>query len=221
MKKRLKFPNKKELTREELERYNRYAIDLFRSLIARRKYKNCVTVFGSRKFNENNEFYIKARELGAKLAKNGHTVVTGGGPGIMEAANRGAHEAGGETVGFHIDLPEEQSANAYAGNSIEFRYFFSRKLILASSSRVWVFFPGGFGTLDELFETLTLLRDGKVAPDTPIILVGKKQWKWLDELIKSDTDGVAFEASNLELYKVTDDIDEVVKIANQVLKTES
>lgn len=221
MKKHLKFPSKRKLTRAELERYNRYAVDLFNVLISLREYHNCVTIFGSRKPKENDKYYQKALELGKKLAENGHIVVTGGGPGIMEAANRGASEANGKTVGFNINIPGEQKINGYAAHTVEFQYFSTRKLILAASSKVWVFFPGGFGTLDELFEALTLVRDGKTTKTTPIFLIGREYWKGLDELIKSraGADG-EFEDSNRQLYKITDNIDEVVEAANQIPKTE-
>ena len=218
MKKRIKFPNRRELTREELERYSRYAADLFSVLKTLRKYHDGVAIFGSRKFAKNSYYYKKARELGRKLAENGHLVITGGGPGVMEAANRGAFEAGGVTVGYNIDIPEEQTANGYLTESFKFNYFFSRKLMLISSSKIWVFFPGGFGTLDELFEVLTLIRDGKLPPE-PVFLVGKEYWGKIDQLEKARVEhGVEFESSNLDLYTITDDIDEVVKMANRLLK---
>jgi len=217
MKKRLKFPSKRGLTREELERYHRYAIDLNQVIIAQREYHDGVTVFGSRKLDEDNKYYIKARELGKKLAENGHIVITGGGPGIMEAANRGAYEAGGVSLGFNISIPTEQNVNSYVTESFEYLYFATRKLALVSSSKIWVFFPGGFGTLDELFEVLTLVRDGKAAK-VPIFLVGSKFWKKLDSFFRSESHiDEEFDLSDTDLYQITDDIDEIVEVANKTL----
>ena len=136
----------------------------------------CVTVFGSARFSsEDHPYYQLAREIGFDVAKQGFTVMTGGGPGLMEAANRGAKEAGGKSVGCNIALPEEQKPNAFLDRWVEFHYFFVRKLMLAKYSSAFVVMPGGFGTLDELFEVMTLIQTGKMN-HFPVILVGKTYW---------------------------------------------
>jgi len=139
-----------------------------------------VTVFGSAKLTPDNEFYQLARETGAELARNGLNVITGGGPGIMEAANRGAKESGGYCVGCNIMLPKEQIANPYLDKIIDFDYFFVRKVMLTKYSCGFILFPGGFGTLDEMFETLTLIQTKKIKC-FPVIVMGSSYWKPLRE----------------------------------------
>ncbi len=139
-----------------------------------------VTVFGSARFKENHPHYKLARAVGAELARAGFATMTGGGPGIMEAANRGAHEAGGKSYGLNIILPHEQSANPYVDRSIEFHYFFTRKVCLVKYSCAFVVMPGGLGTLDELFEAATLIQCKKIGP-FPVILLGTKFWAGLRE----------------------------------------
>jgi uncharacterized protein (TIGR00730 family) len=140
-----------------------------------------VTVFGSARFREDHRYYRLARAVGAELARAGFATLTGGGPGIMEAANRGAHEAGGASYGLNIILPQEQSANPYVDESIEFRYFFTRKVCLVKYSCAFIVMPGGLGTLDELFEAATLIQCRKIGP-FPLVLMGVKFWdgmrKW-------------------------------------------
>ncbi len=136
----------------------------------------CVTVFGSARFKEDDESYQMAREVGSELARAGFTVMTGGGPGIMEAANRGAREAGGPSVGCNIELPMEQAHNAYLDHWVTFRYFFVRKVMLVKYSYAFIALPGGFGTLDEVFETVTLIQTGKVQ-EFPVVLMGKAYWE--------------------------------------------
>jgi uncharacterized protein (TIGR00730 family) len=136
----------------------------------------CVTVFGSARFLETHPYYALARELGARLARAGFTVMTGGGPGIMEAANRGAKEVGGRSVGCNIELPVEQKPNPYLDRWITFRHFFVRKVMLVKYSYAFVALPGGFGTLDEIFETATLIQTGKIS-DFPLILMGREFWQ--------------------------------------------
>src|SRR5579863_8779711 len=135
----------------------------------------CVTVFGSARFTESHAYYRLARELGAKLAEAGFTVMTGGGPGIMEAANRGAKDVGGRSVGANITLPVEQKPNAYLDRWVEFRYFFIRKMLLEKYSYAFVAMPGGIGTLDEIFETAVLIQTGKMR-EFPFVLMGKSFW---------------------------------------------
>lgn len=180
------------------------------------KYSNSVTVFGSARFGEEHPEYIKARELGGLLAKFGHPVITGGSRGIMEAANRGAFENGGESIGLNIQLPNEQAANVYTTDSMGFKYFAPRKVMLAYSSSVFVVFPGGFGTLDELFEIVTLVQTGKMPP-VSIVLVGTEFWKPFDSYISYyfENEMKTISPGDTELYYITDDLEEVITIANQ------
>ena len=151
----------------------------------------CVTVFGSARFTADHAYYVLAREVGQRLARAGFTVMTGGGPGIMEAANRGAKEAGGYSVGCNIELPQEQKPNPYLDRWITFRHFFVRKLMLVKYSYAFIALPGGFGTLDEIFETATLIQTDKIK-DFPLVLVGKEYWRPLldflrDRLVEAKT----------------------------------
>ncbi|HVZ81417.1 MAG TPA: TIGR00730 family Rossman fold protein [bacterium] len=143
----------------------------------------CVTIFGSARFNEGHRYYALARRVGAEMAKLGFTVMTGGGPGLMEAANRGAQEAGGRSVGCNIVLPKEQKPNPYLDLWLEFHYFFVRKLMLAKYSYAFIAMPGGFGTTDEFFEIATLIQTGKTQ-DFPIVLMGKGYWGPLLRMLK-------------------------------------
>jgi uncharacterized protein (TIGR00730 family) len=136
----------------------------------------CVTVFGSARFKEDHPYYALARRVGHELARAGFTVMTGGGPGIMEAANRGAKEAGGTSIGCNIRLPREQAPNPYIDRMVEFRYFFVRKLMLVKYSCAFVIMPGGLGTLDELFETATLIQTQKIAA-FPLVMMGTDFWR--------------------------------------------
>lgn len=176
------------------------------------KYQGTVTVFGSARFTEENPYYMQARELGGKLAKNGFTIITGGGGGIMEAANRGAFESGGNSIGFNIALPHEQQLNPYVTETMDFQHFYARKVMLVFSSEALVVFPGGFGTLDEMFEVLTLVQTHKTAK-VPIILVGTEFWKPLDEFIKNQLRDMTatITPGDEMLYQITDDLTEVVQ----------
>jgi uncharacterized protein (TIGR00730 family) len=143
----------------------------------------CVTVFGSARFKENHEYYGLAREVGRRLAEAGFAVMTGGGPGIMEAANRGAKDAGGQSLGCNITLPSEQKPNAYLDRWMEFRYFSIRKMLLEKYSYAFIAMPGGIGTLDEIFETSVLIQTGKMK-DFPMVLVGKSFWQPLVDYMR-------------------------------------
>ena len=143
----------------------------------------CVTVFGSARFREDQPYYQLAREVGAELAKAGFTVMTGGGPGIMEAANRGAKDVGGFSVGCNIELPNEQKPNPYLDRWVTFPDFFVRKLMLIKYSYAFIALPGGFGTLDEIFETATLIQTGKIQ-DFPLVLMGKEYWMPLLDFLR-------------------------------------
>ena len=150
----------------------------------------CVTVFGSARFKEDHPYYIQAREMGKKIAALGFVTMTGGGPGIMEAANRGAFENGGKSIGCNIKLPFEQQPNPYVQKSITFNYFFIRKVLLVKYSYAFVIMPGGFGTQDEFFETLTLAQT-KVINDFPIVVMGRQFYQpfqhWMEHMIQEGT----------------------------------
>ncbi|AMS27219.1 hypothetical protein AEM51_09530 [Bacteroidetes bacterium UKL13-3] len=169
----------------------------------------CVTVFGSARFKEEHPYYIKAREIGAAVSNLGFTILTGGGPGIMEAANRGAFEAGGRSVGCNIVLPHEQKENPYVQKSVEFRYFFVRKTLLIKYSYAFICMPGGMGTMDEMFEALTLIQTGKIQ-NFPVVLFGKDYWKNLYELMEDMVKEGTISATDLDLLLVTDSVEETV-----------
>ncbi len=171
-----------------------------------------VTVFGSARVEAGSVHYECAREIGRRLALAGYAVITGGGPGIMEAANRGCREAGGLSVGCNIELPHEQGLNPYVDLGIEFRYFFARKVMFVKYADAFVILPGGFGTLDELFEALTLIQTDKVR-HFPVILVGSEYWGGLLDWVRATplTYG-AVGVHDLDLLRITDDPAEVVRI---------
>ena len=170
----------------------------------------CVTVFGSARFKENDFFYEKAREFGKRIAETGFTTMTGGGPGIMEAANRGASENGGISVGCNIRLPFEQKANPYVQTSITFEYFFIRKVMLVKYSYAFIIMPGGFGTMDEFFETITLIQT-KTIIQFPIVLFGKDYYKDLMETIEAMAKHGTISTEDMQLVLLTDDIDEAIQ----------
>lgn len=169
----------------------------------------CVTVFGSARFKNTSPFYKKTEQIGAALAKMGFAVMTGGGPGLMEAANKGAYEAGGYSVGCNIVLPHEQKPNPYLHKWININYFFVRKFLLLKYSYALVVMPGGMGTLDEFFETLTLIQT-KMIPDFPIVIFGKEYHKALHEHIQNMAKEGSISQEDLDLFLVTDSIDEMV-----------
>jgi uncharacterized protein (TIGR00730 family) len=171
----------------------------------------CVTVFGSARFREDQPFYQLAREVGVRLAQAGFTVMTGGGPGIMEAANRGAKEAGGFSVGCNIELPKEQQPNPYLDRWVTFPDFFVRKLMLVKYSYAFIALPGGFGTLDEIFETATLIQTGKIQ-DFPLVLMGNEYWGPLldflrDRLLAQET----VDTYDVDRILVTDSAEDAVQ----------
>lgn len=177
----------------------------------------CVTVFGSARFAEDHEFYILAREMGRRLAALGVTTMTGGGPGIMEAANRGAKEAGGPSIGCNIRLPKEQQPNPYVDSFVEFNYFFVRKVMLVKYSYAFICMPGGFGTLDELWEIATLVQTRKVQ-NFPIILMGKEYWSPLVAFIeKTLIDSKTIDPGDRSLITVTDSPDEAIETIREGL----
>ena len=171
----------------------------------------CVTVFGSARFEEDHPYYALAREVGAELARNGIGVMTGGGPGIMEAANRGARDAGGLSLGCNIELPMEQEPNPYLDRFVEFNYFFVRKVMLVKYSSAFIVCPGGFGTLDEVFETAVLIQTRKIQ-QFPIVIMGTEFWNPLREFIdKSLIGGGTISPEDMDLITVTDDPKEAVE----------
>jgi uncharacterized protein (TIGR00730 family) len=168
-----------------------------------------VTVFGSARLGPETPEYVAAERLSQDLAQRGYAVVTGGGPGLMEGANKGAMSAGGRSIGLNIDLPFEQAPNAYQTNSVNFRYFFVRKVMVVKASTAFVAFPGGFGPIDELFEALTLIQTEKIKP-FPVFLVGSLYWeglvRWMHEtLVGRGTIAVR----DLELFRMVDDVAEI------------
>lgn len=169
----------------------------------------CVTVFGSARFKEDHPYYQLAREVGAALSKLGFTVLTGGGPGIMEAANRGAWEAKGTSIGCNITLPFEQKPNPYLDKMIQFRYFFIRKVMLIKYSYAFIVLPGGVGTMDELFEALTLIQTHKIK-DFPIVLMGKEYYyelyDFLEEMVRQKT----VSPEDLRFLMLTDSVEEAM-----------
>ncbi len=170
----------------------------------------CVTVFGSARFKEDHHYYKIAQEMGGKISKLGFTVLTGGGPGIMEAANRGAFEAGGKSIGCNIILPHEQKENPYVQTSVEFKYFFVRKTLLVKYSYAFVIMPGGWGTMDEMFEALTLIQTGKIQ-EFPVVLFGKEYWNHLIALTRDMIENKTVSASEIKEYLlITDNVDEAV-----------
>jgi uncharacterized protein (TIGR00730 family) len=179
-------------------------------------YPRSVTFFGSARTKEDSPYYTKARELAGRIVKELHySVLTGGGPGIMEAANRGAFEAGGNSLGLTIELPREQIANKYLTDSEDFHYFFSRKVCLSFSAEAYLFFPGGFGTLDEFLEILTLVQTAKI-PRAPIILVGKDYWEPLQNFFKEVLlEHKTVDDEEMYFYTITDDDDLILKLIKE------
>jgi uncharacterized protein (TIGR00730 family) len=170
----------------------------------------CITVFGSARFKEDHPYYIKAREFGKRIAEMGLTTMTGGGPGIMEAANRGAFESGGNSVGCNVRLPFEQKANPYLHKTITFEHFFVRKVLLVKYSYAFVIMPGGFGTMDEFFETLTLVQT-KTVTQFPIVLFGKDFYRPLVQAIESMAQEGTISKEDMNLVLVTDSVEEAMK----------
>lgn len=205
----------KKLSIADLERANAYAKDLGQGLQIVRQFPSGVTIFGSARLPQDSKYCKKAFLLGQELAKNGHAVITGGGPGIMEAASHGAYEIGGRVIGLNITLKHEQFPNPYLTDCLTFEYFFARKVALAMAAKVFVFFPGGFGTMDEISEILCLMQEQKM-PKMPIFLIGKDYWKNFDRIIKKMIELGLIGKNDPKIFKITDDINEVVKAANKI-----
>jgi uncharacterized protein (TIGR00730 family) len=169
----------------------------------------CITVFGSARFREDHKFYVAAREFGKRISQLGFVTMTGGGPGIMEAANRGAYENGGISVGCNIQLPFEQKPNPYMNKWITFEHFFVRKVLLVKYSYAFIILPGGFGTMDEFFETLTLIQT-KTITQFPMVLFGKEYYKELWDVLEHMAANGSVAKEDLSLVLLTDDVDEAM-----------
>lgn len=178
----------------------------------------CVTVFGSARYKEDNEYYKCAMEFGKRIAAIGFTTMTGGGPGIMEAANRGAYENGGRSVGCNIRLPFEQVANKYVQTSITFEHFFVRKTLLIKYSYAFIIMPGGFGTMDEFFETLTLIQT-KTLTAFPMVMFGKEYYKELMEAMEDMAAKGTISKDDMNLVLLTDSVDEAMAHIVKYIKT--
>lgn len=205
----------KKLSIADLERANAYAKDLGRGLQIVRSFPQGVTIFGSARLGQDSKYCEMAFELGQMLAKNGHAVITGGGPGIMEAASHGAYEIGGRTIGLNITLAHEQFPNPYLTDCLTFEYFFARKVSLAMAAKVFVFFPGGFGTMDELSEVLCLMQESKM-PKMPVFLIGENYWKGFDKMIGKMIALGLINSKDTGIFQITDNLQDVVDAANKI-----
>ena len=198
-----------DIEEQDEERLDRIRVEVDRGFDAMRDVDDGVSIFGSARIAEDHPWYELCRETATCLTRKGFTVITGGGPGLMEAANRGAAEAGGLSVGLNIELPMEQETNRFVNRSIDFHYFFARKLMFVRYSRAFVIFPGGFGTLDEMFESLTLIQTRRVQ-HFPTILAGSEHWEplldWIDEHL-DDTGLISPE--DMELLVSADSVEEI------------
>ena len=199
------------LSIEESWRIFRIMAEFVEAIETLSQVKNGVTIFGSARAGADDPYYQKAEYLARRLAENGFSVITGGGPGIMEAANKGAAEAGGQSIGMNIRLPHEQKPNPYVNTVIEYKYFFIRKVMFVKYAVAYVILPGGFGTMDELFEALTLIQTKRIK-GFPVILMGSEYWQGLIGWIKGTMIGNdKIEPCDLEIIHIIDDPDEVLK----------
>jgi len=198
--------------REDPWRILRIMAEFVESFETLSQVRPAVTIFGSARTKPGDKFYHAAHDIAKGLAKHNLAVITGGGPGIMEAANKGAARAGGKSIGLNIELPNEQIGNRYANVPIHFHYFFSRKVCFVKYSLGFIYLPGGFGTLDELFEVATLVQTGRI-PQFPLILFGSEYWHgllaWMKTRLEKDRH---ISPGDLDLLKITDDVDEAVEI---------
>ncbi|GBD34076.1 Cytokinin riboside 5'-monophosphate phosphoribohydrolase [bacterium HR34] len=179
--------------------------------------RKSVAFFGSARIDEKNKYYQKAKELAFRLSKSGYSIVTGGGPGIMRAANEGAYMAKGDSIGLNIQLPKEQVVNKFVKKAIGFHYFFVRKVMFSFASDIYVFFPGGYGTLDEFFEMITLVQTNKRPGPVTIIVFGKDYWsgliEWIDKKVLKEYKAISPE--DLKIFKLVDSVDEAFKIIKE------
>ena len=199
------------LSVEESWRMFRIMAEFVDAIETMSKVRNAVTIFGSARVKPEDEYYQKAEKLGLLLAQNGFNVITGGGPGIMEAANKGASEGGGKSVGMNIQLPYEQKPNRYANIRIDYKYFFIRKVIFVKYAVAYIIMPGGFGTIDEFFEALTLIQTKRIK-SFPVILMGREYWHGLFDWIRKTmlAEG-KISPADLDLIQIIDDPEDAVK----------
>jgi len=199
------------LSIEESWRIFRIMAEFVEAIESLSKLKNAVSIFGSARVTPDDPYYQKTEKLAQRLAEKGFSVITGGGPGIMEAANKGAAEAGGKSVGMNIRLPFEQKPNTYANISIDYKYFFIRKVMFVKYAMAYIIMPGGFGTMDELFEALTLIQTRRIK-SFPVILMGSEYWKGLvDWLKKTMARSGMILPEDLDFIEIIDDPDEAVR----------
>jgi len=211
----------REAMNEDMWRIFRIMAEFVEGFETLSKFGPCVTIFGSARTNADHPHYKLTVDTARAVSKSGFGVITGGGPGIMEAANRGAHEAGGDSIGVNIQLPFEQHPNPYIKTMLCFKHFFVRKVMFLKYTSAVIVMPGGFGTLDEMFETLTLVQTQKVGA-MPLILMGKDYWAGLIEWIKEKMldEAKYIDAGDIPLMYITDDPDEAVRVINERLKRE-
>jgi len=211
-----KFLKGRQNRAEELESAVRYFLEFLKGFESLDVTGPAVTVFGSARFDEGNRYYQLAREAGRRLAEAGYAVITGGGPGIMEAANRGAKEAGGYSIGCNITLRHEQKPNPYLDDFVQFDHFFVRKVMLVKYSTAFIVCPGGFGTLDEVFETLTLIQTHTIE-EFPVILVGSDYWNRMKAFIGESLLGNrTISGDDINLFCITDSAEEAVAVIQDV-----
>jgi hypothetical protein len=205
--------SREEMQKEAKERVEEVSKEFREGFRFLEDYPKSVTFFGSNQFKEDNPFYQSARALSGRIVKElGYSVLSGGGPGIMEAANRGAKEAGGDSLGLTIKLPNEQVINEYITKRIDFYYFFVRKVCLSFSAEAFIFYPGGLGTLDEFFELATLVQTGKIE-GVPLICVGNEYWTKLRQFMVSELlSRGTIETADTNMFTITDDLDLVLEI---------
>lgn len=203
-----------KLDEETAQRVDRISEEFKNGFTLIKNAHQSVTFWGSARTSADEKMYKKAENLAARIVNElNYAIITGGGPGIMAAGNCGAYDAGGKSVGLTIKLPYEQKTNLCLTHHMDFKYFFARKVCLAFAAEAYVYFPGGFGTLDELFEILTLVQTKKISPAPSIILVGKKYWKGLDKFIKKTLlKQEMIDKEDINLYTITDDDDEIIEL---------
>jgi uncharacterized protein (TIGR00730 family) len=200
-----------EITIQDSWRMFRIMAEFVDGFEALAKYHPAVTIFGSTRIRPGDEIYQKAEQIGKLLAENGFAVITGGGPGVMEAANKGAFSAGGKSIGLNIELPLEQKPNPYTNITLNFRYFFVRKVMFVKYAVAYIVLPGGFGTMDELLESITLIQTHKIKP-FPVILVGSDYWRgfldWIKEVVLKEG---KISSAELDILQLIDDPEEIVR----------
>jgi len=200
-----------EITIQDSWRMFRIMAEFVDGFEALAKYHPAVSIFGSTRVKPGDEVYQKAEQIGKLLAENGFAVITGGGPGVMEAANKGAFSTGGKSIGLNIELPLEQKPNPYTNITLNFRYFFVRKVMFVKYAVAYIILPGGFGTLDELLESITLIQTKKIRP-FPVILVGSEYWRgfldWMKDVVLKDE---KISLADIEILQLIDKPEEIVK----------